>query len=173
MLRRGAAVTAGIWTVPLVQSFTNPVGATGSAPAGSGATDCRQQTFTQTAGGEPLVFEPNRQKFFDVDLNATFADITTITARLYWSAAAPYDPSVHNALVSFYWDGGDGANGGHFANSFGNPVVVNFAPGPGMGFDQFRTELLDGRARAALLNNGGTSSFTLTSVQFEVCGTPA
>jgi hypothetical protein len=38
LIQRGAAIAGGVWAVPVVQSLTNPVGATGSDP--STAEDC-------------------------------------------------------------------------------------------------------------------------------------
>jgi hypothetical protein len=163
MLRRGASVAAGVWTVPVIESISRPAAA-GSAPPS--AVVCRSQTFQVDRNGRALTYTPGRERQFVVDLGASFADITAIWVRLYSSPTDPVGADEHG-FVGFRGElNPNTASGGVF---FGpsNPVAVNFASS-----QLYRDLLADGRAVLQIeQNTTSPGTFTLTEVQIEVCGT--
>jgi hypothetical protein len=81
-----------------------------------------------------------------------------------------------NGSVSFWKENGsNSAIGVIFAGSSPDPITLNFGPGGGHPPDQTYGDLLqDGKVKMSVEQNTGTTgSFTLLSVQIEVCGTLA
>ena len=172
VLRRGAGVAAGVWAVPVVESFTRPAAAASpSAPA----EQCLEQVFLVDAQGNPLTFTPGRERSFNVDLNASFAQITSITVRLYESPTDPVDAGEDGYVVFKKEDGTNAAIGVIFSGSQADPITIGFSPGGGHPPDQSYEDLLaDGRAELRVgQDSGGTGRFSLLRVEIEVCGTVA
>lgn len=172
VLRRGTAVAAGVWAVPVVESFTSPAAAASPPPT---TEQCLKQVFLLDAQGNALTFTPGRERSFNVDLNASFAQITSISVRLYESQTDPVETGENGYVVFKKEDGTNSAIGVGFSGSQADPITIGFSPGGGHPPNQAYEDLLaDGKAELRVGHDaGGTGQFTLVRVEIEVCGTLA
>lgn len=170
VLRRGAAIGAGVWTIPIVQSLSNPAAASSGPPAT--ATTCLKQTFTVDAQGNALTYTPGRERSFSVDLNATFSAISMIWVRVYESPDDPINDDEHGSVRFLFPDGGSG--GVIFLGSQPDPITMGFGPGSGRGTESYASLFLDGEGTLIVAQDPRSpGTFALTKVEIEICGTLA
>ncbi len=171
-LGRAAATTGLVWAAPSVLSLS-PAMAGSAAPETAG---CRQQTLV---GSPTWEFGPGYEHIFDFDLGVAFASVSSITVRLTQAdggmigpdckfsitwAKEPYPPVTSHYGLQLY---GNPSALNPFVQGFG-PTGGSATPGGSYG-----DLVQDGKARMYVNNdstNPTSATFSLSSVQLEVCG---